>query len=218
MTFAGVFAWFDNVKVEEIPVIENTKLGNKISTVKTKDFSEIGEDMDNQILKYPKNAENEEIAAIAEKELADNSKKIIEKQASKEGYEKAAKESEQALKDARKAGNKYTRSQARKQIDNLRKKINSTNTSLKHFKEVEPELLEKNKKAIINKNNSGEAKNIKNGFARGGKYTTSAFSQSHTYINSAKTVAGDTIRDTIRDDVAKKTEDIKNEIENIKNK
>ena len=136
--------------------------------------------------------------------------KIIEKQASKEGYEKAVKESEQALKDARKAGNKYTKSQARKQIDNLRKKINSTNTSLKHFKEVEPELLEKNKKAIINKNNSGEAKNIKNGLARGGKYTTSAFLQPQTYVNAAKTVAGYTIRDNRRDYVKKKIELIKN--------
>ena len=91
----------------------------------------------------------------------------------------------------------------------MRKKINSTNTSLKHFKEVEPELLEKNKKAIINKNNSGEAKNIKNGVTRGGKYTTSAFSQSQTYVNAAKTVAGYTIRDTIRDDVAKDIEYIR---------
>ena len=132
--------------------------------------------------------------------LIDNMK-IIEKQASKEGYEKAVKESEQVLKDARKAGNKYTKSQARKQIDNLRKKINSTNTSLKHFKEVEPELLEKNKKAIINKNNSGEAKNIKNGLDRGGKYTTSAFSQPQTYVNTAKTVAGYTIRDISKHEV-----------------
>ena len=114
------------------------------------------------------------------------------------------------LKDARKVGNKYTKSQARKQIDNLRKKINSTNTSLKHFKEVEPELLEKNKKAIINKNNSGEAKNIKNGFARGGKYTTSAFSQPQTYVNAAKTVVGYTIRDNRRDYVKNKIEEIKN--------
>ena len=72
-----------------------------------------------------------------------NYKKNYRKKLYKEGYEKAVKESEQALKDARKAGNKYTKSQARKQFDNLRKKINSTNTSLKHFKEVEPELLEK---------------------------------------------------------------------------
>ena len=83
----------------------------------------------------------------------------------------------------------------------MRKKINSTNTSLKHFKEVEPELLEKNKKAIINKNNSGEAKNIKNGLARGGKYTTAAFSQPQTYVNVAKTVAGYTIRDISKHEV-----------------